>query len=542
MKDKRPAIVVLATLGCLLPFLNKAFHIDDPLFLWVGENIQRNPFDFYNFPVNWDGREMPMWALTENPPLVGYYIALVTTLLGWSERALHAGFLVPACAAALGVFHLAGQLCSRPLLAALAAILTPVFIVCSTGVMCDMTMSAFWVWAAFLWVRGTKQRNDRDLLIGALLIAAMALTKYFAIILVPILGLYSALTTRKPGRWIALLLLPMAALLAYTIAFKLHYGLNPLAKAAAFSKHAHSVDGTTLLGKALVGFAFCGGCLASALWFLPLLWPGRKAALSWLGGVLLVALAARAAGVPVLAEDRGGSWPLSLQFVALATGGVAVLLLALQDAWEPRGADSILLLTWVLGPLLFSMLFNWAVNGRTLLPLFPAVGILIARRVSRVDPGRRAVSVALAGSAALAMAAAYADASMANASRDAAFSISRQMDGRPMWFDGHFGFQYYTQKLGGKPLVSGRAAPAPGEIIVVPETNTYVIDKIPPERLEVLGILGARSCSWMATMNPHAGAGFYSHFFGSLPYVFAAVAPERYVLYKWLARAPSKPS
>ena len=48
--------------------------------------------------------------MTQNPPLTAYYLALVGLLLGWSELALHTGFLpgaggglgdLPACNAVL---------------------------------------------------------------------------------------------------------------------------------------------------------------------------------------------------------------------------------------------------------------------------------------------------------------------------------------------------------------------------------------------------------------------------------------------------------
>ena len=37
-----------------------------------------------------------MSAAMQNPPLASYYLALVGQVFGWSEIALHAGFLVPA--------------------------------------------------------------------------------------------------------------------------------------------------------------------------------------------------------------------------------------------------------------------------------------------------------------------------------------------------------------------------------------------------------------------------------------------------------------
>ena len=70
-------ILILITILLLLPFSNKAFHMDDPLFLSVAKQILKNPFDFYGFNYNWYGASQPMYFITQNPPLTSYYIAIV---------------------------------------------------------------------------------------------------------------------------------------------------------------------------------------------------------------------------------------------------------------------------------------------------------------------------------------------------------------------------------------------------------------------------------------------------------------------------------
>src|SRR5438270_5558613 len=47
------ALLVVVTTAALAPFLNKAFHIDDPLFLWMAQQIAKHPLDPYGFEVNW---------------------------------------------------------------------------------------------------------------------------------------------------------------------------------------------------------------------------------------------------------------------------------------------------------------------------------------------------------------------------------------------------------------------------------------------------------------------------------------------------------
>ena len=55
--------------------------------------------------------------------------------------------------------------------------------------------------------------------------------------------------------------------------------------------------------------------------------------------------------------------------------------LAAADAWKRKDADSLLLMLWVFGTFIFTGFVNWAINARSVLPLIPAVGILLARRV-----------------------------------------------------------------------------------------------------------------------------------------------------------------
>ena len=80
-----------------VPFLGRAFHMDDPLFLWAAKHIQTNPAHPYDFIVNWYGVEQPMSIVMENPPLASYFLALVGLLIGLSAlfAPFKGGVLVP---------------------------------------------------------------------------------------------------------------------------------------------------------------------------------------------------------------------------------------------------------------------------------------------------------------------------------------------------------------------------------------------------------------------------------------------------------------
>jgi hypothetical protein len=119
-------IIVIAIF--LLPFVNVAFHTDDPLFLWSAKAIQQNPFHPCDITVNWYGTDLPMSMVTKNPPLTSYFIAIVSFVVGWSETVLHLVFLGIAAVVGIGMYLIAKKFCQHPLLAALIGICTPVFL------------------------------------------------------------------------------------------------------------------------------------------------------------------------------------------------------------------------------------------------------------------------------------------------------------------------------------------------------------------------------------------------------------------------------
>jgi 4-amino-4-deoxy-L-arabinose transferase-like glycosyltransferase len=169
------AVLSVMTVLFLAPFAGKAFNIDEPLFIKAARQIVERPLDPYGFHVLWYDTDMPMSEVTKNPPLASYYIALASTLLGWSEVALHLAFLPLALAMVAGTFLLARRFCRHPFLAGLVALSTPVFLVSSTTVMCDTMMMAFWVWAVLLWIEGIERDDMVWLTAASLLVAASAL-------------------------------------------------------------------------------------------------------------------------------------------------------------------------------------------------------------------------------------------------------------------------------------------------------------------------------------------------------------------------------
>jgi hypothetical protein len=531
--------LLLVVLAALAPFLAKPFNIDDPLFIWTAHQIHAHPGDPYGFDVNWYGMSGPMWDVMENPPLAGYYLALAAGIFGWSEIALHFAFLLPAVAAILGTCRLARRFCDHFMLAAVAVLITPVFLVSATTVMCDVLMLAFWVWAVVLWLEG-MERNDGWRLCGAgLLIALAAMTKYFGISLVPLLAVYGVVEKRRLGRWVACLLIPLAALGAYQWATRVLYGHALVSEATDYAKFAKGFLGVSGIASGLTALTFTGGCLAVVAFLAPLLWRTRVLAMFAGGSVVLAA--AKFLGESLLkkhdAVQDGSQICVEFQILFWAAGGLGVLALALADVWGRRDARSWLLALWVLGTFLFAAFFNWTVNGRSILPMAPAVGILLARRLEqKVLKGRntrpRGAAIGLAAGAALALLVTRADFCLALAVRQSAQQVCAGYGRGPgtLWYQGHWGFQFYMDAMGALPLDIRRSRLKSGDFLVVPQNNTslYLVN---PEMVTLRETIAVFGPHWLTTWNRAPGAGFYASTFGPLPFAFGPVPPENVSLY-----------
>jgi hypothetical protein len=241
---------------------------------------------------------------------------------------------------------------------------------------------------------------------------------------------------------------------------------------------------------------------------------------------------------------------MEVQIIFWAIGGVWVLALTLAEMASRRDALSWLLGLWVLGTFLFTAFLNWITNGRSLLPMAPAVAILLVRRLERnVLAGRqnwpRGVMLCLAAGAVLAQLTARADFQLADAVRQSARQVWAKYGQTTtrLWFQGHWGFQYYLEALGALPLDMKDSVVAPGERLAIPRNNSNLLpfDRfLPPSqeaiRREVLMVPGP---AWLATCNGTVGAGFYASVWGPLPFVFGRVPPESVAVYDFVSRPPS---
>jgi 4-amino-4-deoxy-L-arabinose transferase-like glycosyltransferase len=375
------------------PFLNKAIHTDDALFVWTAQWIQKHPLDFFGFKVNWWMSAIPMSVANYNPPLMSYFLAGAASLFGWNEIGLHLAGLAVAVMAALGIYSLARMWCEGPLLATLVAIFTPAFLVSGSTLMCDVLMLSFWVWALVLWEQAlTSGKNDWRRFVGAGVLAGLAvLTKYSAITLLPLLPVLGILRTRKLGWWLSALAVPVLMLAGYELITARMYGRGLFFAAVHYAQTSRIEFPGGWQASGIIGLAFAGGSLLPLLFFAPFLWRPR---VLLAGGVVifgsLLALVHQGSrlgllfpwGSPELMNHRD----FAFQVMLLTAGGMHLLLVVGAEIWRRRDPISIMLALWILSGIFFAVALNWTVNARSFLPMVPAAAILMVRRL---NAGRR---------------------------------------------------------------------------------------------------------------------------------------------------------
>jgi 4-amino-4-deoxy-L-arabinose transferase-like glycosyltransferase len=529
-------ILVILTVACLVPFSDKAFHIDDPLFIWAARHIQNNPVDFYGFNVNWYGWEGSMAGIAKNPPLTSYYIAFVASIAGWSERVLHLFFLLTSIGVVIGTYFLAKRFCSMPFQASLIAMTTPAFLVSGTTVMSDMMMLAFWCWAVVLWVRGTDRSEPLTLMLSSILIALSALTKYFGMSLIPLLCAYSLFYRHRIKLWAPWMLIPVLLLAGYQWATHDMYGRGMLLDAIVYATDIRLEESSNLIEKGFIGMVFAGGCYIITLFYVPMLLSRRTlfacACLMAAGAIVLVKV--KVLGGIVLINEEDVRWDLIIQLIVFAVTGIVLLGVSIADFLTRRDPSSLLFVLWVMGTLVFASFFNWTTSGRSMLPIVPVAGILLMRKAEQrsVPGGNRNLSklfLPLIPGLFIAIMVTWADYSLANSARTAAGSIYERYSNRTsnIWFQGHWGFQYYMEKAGAKAVDFTQSHIAPGDIIVIPLNNTNLKRMPKAANIETVRFSTFR---WLASMSAKSGAGFYLSGSTPLPYVFGPTYNERYLI------------
>lgn len=527
--------MLLACGLCYLPFLDKGVTYDDVIYLEYAKRLTKNPFRCEVSDLVFQGRVLKDYVVFESthPPLIPYYIRVITHLAGENIVLLHLAFLPFLLLASLGLGDLIQRWTHHSPLFALGLTLGPLFLPVSTWLMTDMPLFAFWIAALAAWEHALAADGKRARAwTGLCLLATLGatFTAYQGLGLLPLLLLRGLMAGRS--RQSLTLVVSAAAPLALWLFFVwLHYGIFPY-----FSPPRQELSIATEIGK---GFIWEN------------VWLKARVLVLYLGAGLFFFLLASlffkgwSPRLYLVLALCGWGWVLTLNLFPdwthtqrwfpglLASLGLLVLPL-LARVLQPgrrlvREKPWIRMLPlWILGIASFQLFFAAFAAPRYILPLLAPLLILLLLRwpAGRLGHGIGMTAVVLSAVAGLLVS--LADEEYAAAQRIDRLDLSAYPK---IHFAGEKGMKYNGERAGWHYYLPGMEEEV-GYLLVSGEIDRIAIPASLMDNAEAVAEFPVPGRWPLRVMNRRANAGFYIHTRGLLPFSFSGRPLESFVLYK----------
>ncbi|MDA2937112.1 glycosyltransferase family 39 protein [Acidobacteria bacterium AH-259-A15] len=572
-------LLIIVVLCGSLPFVHQAFHIDDRIYLEVADNILDKPLFPYDYSPIFEGLITPDAASHSHLPLISYYLALIRLVTGsQKEWVYHLAFLVFPLLAAMGFYDLAQRYVRFRLAAACLLVVSPAFLVLSHTLMTDVPLLAFWIFSLSRFLRiANGEASTPDWVLCGLSLLAAGFISLISAGLILLMSAYLLIKRRGTGEQTAALptTLAIACLLALPVLFwllwylraYLHYDRLVLINTFLHMSKREALS-WDLMGLKALSFVLNLG----ATFLFPLaLWYGFAGRLS----VRIFLLISFLSFVPFYIWFTDWSWKAVFLFALFFSSGLLALWhvlsrcgavvtwccgefllsgfrelslswgelrsVATDESSEPDSSatgatapqhqgttalhDQALLLLWFFGILLSYLFAYYSGSVRySLLALPPLLLWWVAaleRRVKEPYFLRNLIwfGVILTGFYSLAVG--YGDYRFAGVYRSAAREISSQYSqpAQTIWFTAEWGFRYYLEKAGAKPLTRTQRGARPGDIIVKPYVASPWVTLYDGD--EYTQLLEQRYVSMkypIRVLDFFSHAGFYSTGWGILPF------------------------
>jgi hypothetical protein len=524
-----PAILVASLL--LLPFLNKPYTIDDPLFLREAKHALADPLHPADFEQVWNvGDRLKLSQYLLGGTLPAYVLAPVAALGGreWMahlyQLLLLCGFLIASVSVALRLGCDRRQANTVGLLIAS----NPVTLAMAATCMPDVMAAMFGMAGMDRLLLFREERHWGPGLASGLLLAAAVLCRAST---APLILVAALLLVPAAGKRAAESLWPLGVA-AVVVAVCVSLNRGPAANAtvgAAFQV----LTSMRSVPRNLVAF-LCYQALTGPLLVYALLSSGRKFACGVAGLVALgVALSMVVGSANLVLYAVPAALGICFLLACVTVVGQAS---ACQRQSEPRPSGSVLpLLIW-LGSGMIALPYVH-MGAKYLLPGVPATALLIVRHAARTRQSRYPLTVALMValgwiSGALIV---VGDTTLASSQREAVERLiaPRIRRGMRVWAGGQWAFLAYAEDAGANALGNTPPLPEPGDTIVVSRLDYYgMLDHLPIRR-ELLNTQTDRRCG-VFVLNRRFRAGFYSNRFGYLPFAIGCGELNAYDLYQVL--------
>ena len=433
--------LLLSTL-LLLPFLNKAFTVDDPTFLAGAAHMLQDPLHPSAFEMVWNTPyRLRASASFANSPVM-YILLMPVILAGGAEWVAHliqfTMLLVGICATVALALRLG---LSREQAGWTAAILgtTPAVLAMAGNVMPDVPSMTFGVLAMERLLAWRDSQQLRYGLLSAAFLTCAILSRGHLLLLIAPGALL--LHHERLRDWILrcwpLALAPIATVLL------LRLTRDPLGPSGMYAAPLSF----TYLGMVLPNLvAFCTHLVIA----LPLALPWALQRYRDLPYRLLLLIVPVVIGVYVWLVP-GPKWTAAMVILSML-----VLIDILWDGWLRRDWQQLFLGTWLLIPL--AALPYAHLPSKYLVAVAPAIAILVTTRLNT-----RVLMPALAAGAVLGLLILQADTQLASLWREGAAKhiAPRIRAGESVWFAGSWGFYWYAEQAGARPLSLSPPFPKP---------------------------------------------------------------------------------
>jgi 4-amino-4-deoxy-L-arabinose transferase-like glycosyltransferase len=521
-----PALL-LATV-VLVPFLDKAFTIDDTMFLRQAEQLLNDPVHPTAFEMVWSESTEPrrMSAIMPSGPGMAYLL-VPSVASGGHEWIAHLEQLLLLALAIAATAALALRLGGSPDAARAAALLlaaTPAALAMAGTAMPDIPAMAFGALGLERVLAWRDDQHGHQCLVAtaALALAALARPHLLLLLAIAALALPRDFLARASWRKTRLMaFLPIALAPAAVVGLTL-LTRDPEGAPSAWLGAAQTFSSLKNLASNVAAFG--------VHWTLVLPFSLPWAALRWRALVRQPLLCVAALGLAlVLFPASDGRFLWLVPVIALTA---SALWDVFADGFRRRDAVQLVLGLWLLLPLAVTPYPH--MPSKYLLASAPAAAILIGRSVALRSRAfsRVLVGATVAAGVALGVAILHADASFAELGRRAAaeWITPHVAAGRRVWFAGHWGFQWYAERAGARPLTSTPPYPERGDLAVSSLRSLGAgIGRFPQRRL-LARIEDARPGGRI--MSFALGAGFYSNYWGLLPWAWGDEVLERLELWE----------
>jgi hypothetical protein len=553
---KTALLVFLLPLLLALPFINRAYFVDDHYFVEIATWLKAHPSLPYHFRADDAGPQNRGWeengfVRMVNPLAHQYYLALLMKIWDASRQSrpapewfLRLGAVLLSCGSALLLFQFARRWTYHPLLATLLILATPVFWLGSYSLLIDPTMMFFALAGLYAMVRSVELNSVwRGWAAGALL-GLSILTKYPALFMLPLCAVWILLNApdrKRLWRHAAVFIVPLAFLLAYSLYTAHLYGRPHI---IAASERMMSTGAWPKIFSLLVFFA---GSLLAPLAMWPLAAP-RLRAVSLLIGVALFALLASSAGgfTPLQAALLSVWMATSIVFLGELTLRSVHALLPFLNTRSYAGLrhflhenhHDVFLTCWIMGFMwMMVVVMNW-VAVRYYFLVAPAVVFMMVRLIERTRPAAAArwLSAMVALLFVVSGALAYADMKQAEPARamGARLRASGVQGGERHFYLGDSFTMSYLKEAGWTPAFPETQF-KPGDLVLSKDVTmplAWFFHKNLRGRL--IATYDFPSHFPLKVMDYQGSAGFYASVWGALPFTWSWGPWERFRLFEIL--------